>query len=272
MDKTIRFAGINTWIYSEKRFSIWLGNRESHWCDKKHYVNGQVGRWGYLGLTVTAGGEDRELRFRIGLGILTLYLSITGITRSNKEKLNAAAKAQGCYSYELDWSGNGNSTGFGLNFDSWDLACLELELWKNPHGTHYRKSWFKGFPYCQGWDGRTYFRDWFGGQNYVSQPLPGYTNVPVDVNLPEKSYPATVSIDRVTYGWKYWPKKGYRASIDVPDGLPKMGKGENSWDCGRNDTYGITFATTDVIQEPEAVAQMAAEYNLKDRKRYGDPF
>lgn len=65
--------------------------------------------------------------------------------------------------------------------------------------------------------------------------------IPVEVPMPEKSYPGTVKIFESI--WKR-PRSPFstrivRTTIEVPEGVPFPGKGENSWDCGE-DSYSAS--------------------------------
>lgn len=68
--------------------------------------------------------------------------------------------------------------------------------------------------------------------------------------------------------WKrarWFTHKNVRASVDIPAGIPHPGKGENSWDCGEDRTYGLTTKADTVEKAIAAVV----ESSLRDRRRYG---
>jgi hypothetical protein len=56
-----------------------------------------------------------------------------------------------------------------------------------------------------------------------------------------------------------------RANLDIERGVPTPGKGENSWDCGQDATYGLTCPASTV---EEALASLRASV-MRDRERYG---
>ena len=92
----------------------------------------------------------------------------------------------------------------------------------------------------------------------------------VIVPMPEKAYPATVTITRDIWRRKRWPFAWIRRTsswIDIPCGIPHSGKGENSWDCGDDGLFGCG------AEEPTCEAAIAAAVKsvLKSRKRYGMP-
>jgi hypothetical protein len=96
------------------------------------------------------------------------------------------------------------------------------------------------------------------------------SGVPVLVPMPEGSYAGTAKRERTTWTrprWPWWPLKIDRRSwwIDVPEGVPHPGKGENSWDCGEDGTMG---AGADADHLEGAIVRFV-EHVLRDRRRYG---
>lgn len=71
------------------------------------------------------------------------------------------------------------------------------------------------------------------------------------VPMPEKAYPATAKLEEYTWKRPRWPfaKTMKRVTIDIPGGIPFAGKGENSWDCGDDATFGITTGECRTIPE-----------------------
>lgn len=88
------------------------------------------------------------------------------------------------------------------------------------------------------------------------------------VPMPEKSYQATAQL--VEYTWKRprspFTKQFTRVQIDIPGGIPYEGKGENSWDCGTDATFGMTTGPCKSIAE--GVGQLVGSC-LHSRVRYG---
>lgn len=90
----------------------------------------------------------------------------------------------------------------------------------------------------------------------VAVPLPRKDDDGIGV----ETFPATVTLQREVWGMQVGPygrwtrttprerwisfylpgfnRVSYSAKIDIPDGLPVPGKGENSWDCGPDAIYG----------------------------------
>lgn len=87
------------------------------------------------------------------------------------------------------------------------------------------------------------------------------------VPMSERSYQATAKL--VLYEWKrprWFTKRMKRCEINVPEGIPHEGKGENSWDCGTDATFGIT--TGECYSIPQGVGILVGSV-LRDRVRYG---
>ena len=88
--------------------------------------------------------------------------------------------------------------------------------------------------------------------------------------MPEGDYEATYTFH--TSAWKRprspFTQKVNRVSIDLPVGIPHEGKGENSWDCGMDATYGVTMSRKD-DESIHDIAQRFALDQLKTRQKYG---
>ncbi len=152
------FAGLNAWTYSQNRAILWVGLRGSHYSDRRH-LKYERGEWGYLGLEVTFGGDERDIELRIGLGVTTIYIGVTGLVNSNQAKVEKAAKQQNCYAYELDYAYGGRTTGVMAGFHG--IKYLRFSVWCNGDSWTARKSSdkFKCFPYCEGWE-KSIFWQW----------------------------------------------------------------------------------------------------------------
>lgn len=79
-------------------------------------------------------------------------------------------------------------------------------------------------------------------------------SVTVLVPMPEGNYPATVKREDRVWRRSRWPwptrrRTDYR--IDIPNGIPFEGKGENPWDCGPDALYGTGGSSVaDLRAEP----------------------
>jgi len=89
----------------------------------------------------------------------------------------------------------------------------------------------------------------------------------IKIAMPESVYEGTCKIELVTRKRPRSPFKDqfYRADMDIPKGIPHPGKGENSWDCGEDATFGLSCQASSV---EEATAKLI-ESVLKSRRRYG---
>jgi hypothetical protein len=88
----------------------------------------------------------------------------------------------------------------------------------------------------------------------------------VKIPMPEGAYDATVAlgVDR----WerpRWFPLVIRRTRVDVPLGIPFPGKGENSWDCGEDASFGFTGPAENVA---DAIGKMVASV-LDKRRRHG---
>ena len=107
--------------------------------------------------------------------------------------------------------------------------------------------------------------DFFFGQPKYSNEIleKGETLIP----MLEGSYPATYELFVST--WKrprsFFKKQLKRITINIPKGIPHEGKGENSWDCGEDGTFGITCLANNL---EEGIGTLVGSC-LRDRKKYG---
>lgn len=95
------------------------------------------------------------------------------------------------------------------------------------------------------------------------------------VPMPEGNYDATWAKEKRTWRYERWPGKlldiirgpkvNTSVRLDIADGIPFQGKGENSWDCGMDGLFGCGGSTV------EAAVGRAVESVLRSRERYGGP-
>ena len=145
-----RFCGLNLWTYSGKRSIAWLGGKSSHYSEKKRYLKFEAGDWGYLGVEITVGGEEKEIMMRLGIGFSTLYIALTGVVPDAYEKAKKITIEHGGYAYELDYSNEGRETGAMLNFRR--TLWVRLSLWNSADRWTRRSitEKFRRFPFCEG--------------------------------------------------------------------------------------------------------------------------
>lgn len=93
----------------------------------------------------------------------------------------------------------------------------------------------------------------------------------VVVPMPERSYRAKAQLEEIRVGWKKLPRRFdttmRRVKLDMLEGeqVPHPGKGENSYDCDEDATFGLT---TPAYSIEEGVGALVASV-LRSRMRYG---
>lgn len=103
-----------------------------------------------------------------------------------------------------------------------------------------------------------------GRATYRCEPL---GSVETFIPMREGCYPATIVMERATWTRKRWfTKTLVRAKVDVPKGIPFMGKGENSWDQGDDGLFGMTCPAKNV----NAAIAKVVESVLESRRRHGE--
>lgn len=95
------------------------------------------------------------------------------------------------------------------------------------------------------------------------------------VPMPEGPYPATYVTERITRRHTRFPgtlidrwrrQSWISTTIEVPGGIPVEGKGENSWDCGMDGTFGISAPG----HVHDVIGSLVASVT-RDRARRGGP-
>jgi hypothetical protein len=220
---------------------------EAHWewvCWSK--------RWH---LQVDVGSDDANdgVSFDFGFGLFSFFFTVEGVLpRRIVEWGRQRALKTEWMGYEyMAWP---RSTGI-----RWFEKTIWFEIWNWDAGWDHRQPKWLSFNFSP-------VDFLFGKQEYSSKPL---TERPVvkQVMMPEASYPVTVTLTEDS--WKRprwpWPVVVRRAQIDCPGGIPKPGKGENSYDCGEDATYGLTCPAVTI---EEALEKLKASV-MRDRERYG---
>jgi hypothetical protein len=202
-------------------------------------VEWSFGRWG-LGLSLTVNRHEDD--FVLGLSVpgASLYLSGEGVFPASWRKRLPD-----------------------------DPHCIGFSV---HHGGLWWDVWQNDFEYRSGtprWrQGHFDPMDFLFGRTDHRKVLIGVH--PVEVPMPERSYPGSVTLFESVWTRRRWPRwpltsRMVRAEVDVPEGVPHPGKGENSWDCGEDATYNLTCPATTV---EGAVARMV-ENVMRDRRKYG---
>lgn len=242
----------------EGRATLWLTERTSlrwSWCFFDRRLSTAIG--------FSASGNDVQCMWHLALRwLFSLWFSIEsqalvrwlGVdyesakareSRQRASVIPARDVVPACYDIErrlelrfFDW---------GVWWNVW---------WRDDYTSSRDPRWRRG-----SWH---YLDTLLGRQKYSEETL---VEREVVIPMPEGTYPAKLKLDRDTWRrarWP-WPRVVMRAKIDIPKGIPVPGKGDNSWDCGADATFGMTFPSSSV---EHAIAHVV-ESCLKTRTRYG---
>lgn len=225
-------------ILRHGRAWLHVGKAEVHW----EWSFGKLG----LGADFRFFGDEEDFGWSLRLPGFSFYWDAAFIPWSWKRKL----KIKTCT--------HGYETGFYVS--DW---TLRIKVWRE---------------WCAGWNSKDRWwqrREWsfnpvdfaFGHLQYSGQPVETSED---EAAFPERTYKLKVEIVKATWRrkrWPWWPLKKtlYRATITSDRPVPEPGKGENSWDCGEDATYGLTCTASTRV---EAVTQFI-ESVLRTRARYG---
>lgn len=140
-----------------------------------------------------------------------------------------------------------------------DLSVHDAALWWQFGGNS--MEWSSRTPKWK--NGCFHFDDFFlGPQKFTGRVLSTHE---VLVPMPEGPYRATVKLEECVWKRPRWFAIVRRtATVDVPQGIPHQGKGENSWDCGEDALHGLSCSAETV---DEAIAKTVASA-LKSRRKY----
>lgn len=140
-----------------------------------------------------------------------------------------------------------------------DLGIHDNAIWWQFGGD--RMSWSSKTPKWK--NGNFKLDDFFLGKlNYVAgEPEVSEVKIP----MPEGAYAATVEMRDDRWERPRWRTfRMRRAKVDIAQGIPHEGKGENSWDCGEDRLWGWSGPAENV---EDAVAKTVQSV-LKSRRRY----
>jgi hypothetical protein len=88
----------------------------------------------------------------------------------------------------------------------------------------------------------------------------------VQIPMPEGAYDAVIEMSTDTWKRPRWfATRIRRCHTKIDIGIPFPGKGENSWDCGEDCSYGVSGPAETI----EAAIAMNVESVLRSRRRYG---
>lgn len=88
----------------------------------------------------------------------------------------------------------------------------------------------------------------------------------VEIAMLEGRYPATVTTYIAQWKRPRWPfaTQVHKAEINIPDGIPVPGKGDNSWDMDDDAVYSMTTPATTVHEAKQKIFDSV----MRDRIRY----
>jgi hypothetical protein len=103
----------------------------------------------------------------------------------------------------------------------------------------------------------------FGRDKYSEEQITPWE--PIVVAMPEGKYGGKLRLFTSVWKNRIRTKRIRRADIEMETGVPFPGKGENSWDCGEDCTYGLTCPAN----EPEEAIASLIKSVLRNRRVYG---
>lgn len=214
------------------------------------------------------GGEDEDFGLSLGAHWLHVHLALQRIfswdTRGKVyEWAKRRAKKLGGYAFEYD-----PFQGRSIVAASFHDSTIWLNLWNSPMSWSHddRKKWpWDG----NGWSFNLDVKDLALGKATYEERVKRVERS--EVIMPEGRYPAKVTFSKVRWKRRFGLGKWWwRVSVDVEGGIPFPGKGENSWDCGDDATFGSTEPIERCVGPAHVYCDRTAKYVLERRQRYGD--
>lgn len=135
---------------------------------------------------------------------------------------------------------------------------LNWAFWQPPWSWHSKTPWYRH-------GSIDLIEAVFGRTDVVRKPTKTYD---IEVPMPEGNYPGKVSFEECEMRRRRWPwvwRRWTSCHIETEKPIPIPGKGENSWDCDEDATYGI-YCQADSPQD--AVVKMF-ESVISRRYRHG---
>jgi hypothetical protein len=102
-----------------------------------------------------------------------------------------------------------------------------------------------------------------GRRNYTEEHDQGWQDIVI--TMPEGKYKGKLRLFIGTWKNRFRTMRIPRAEIEMEEGIPFPGKGENSWDCGEDATYGITCPAE---SEEQAICSLIQSV-MRSRRQYG---
>lgn len=189
------------------------------------------------GLSLTVDSEDNNLVFHFAFPPVSFWLTLPVIPKRLLRRWDISYRGHTFFEFRVfDWAFWWQ---FGGNDFEWSSSTPK---WKR---------------------GSFHVDDFFLGRMQYTEGKPEKHDVLIP--MPEGSYKAVLSLQDDSWKRPRWFRRVVRrAHIDIPQGIPHEGKGENSWDCGEDRTYGLTTQAETVEAAIAAVVQSV----LRSRRRY----
>lgn len=205
------------------------------------------------GMALIIGGEERDVRFRVGLPLLggwaiTLHDAFPDSWRRWSRRRGEAKAAaindigrERAYAYQHDLLCQGREIGISLFMDH-----LAVRLWSDPMDGKYHSVLLKDF--------------FLGRETYKTEKVAEHGAI---LKFPEGAYEATIMVEKATRSRRFArTTTGLRFTVAVEKGVPHPGKGENSYDCEEDATYSICYAEVPFSADlsPGDIRSMAMDY------------
>lgn len=254
----------------------WLGLFESdgqQWSGRSGIsINWE---WSFLwrtscGVSVTFKRQDGHgVGFHVALpfGLVSFYVTLLGgpFAWLARKVLPELAKNQrrSYPAQELPIKDYGDRELFNIYVMDW---ALWWNFWRDPMGGwSSRGPWWRKIQ-----SGNFDVLDFiFGRTKYAARVIEG--PLAVKIPMPERAYDATLEIQERTWRRPRWPFVWHRvigADFDSKqDPVPHPGKGESSYDCGEDATYGLSCACPTGRVEDAIGAYVSTVMN--SRRRHG---
>jgi len=189
----------------------------------------------FCGASVGIDGEDGGLKLHAALPPVSFWLCLPVPSGFFPEKLTRVFQFEFAEIRVFDWA-------------------VWWKFWTGDNWSSRTPKWR---------DGNFNFRDFVLGRAKYKEGDGRVQNVLIP--MPEGPYEATVKMTEDAWSRPRWfTQKIRRAKVDVPQGIPHEGKGENDYDCGEDRCYGISGPAENV---EDAVAMLVKSV-LRDRRRY----
>lgn len=234
-------------LFYQRHFKDEDGNHRGSWRFGKLGLRYEVSAFPSTSCGLSVCLDDEELQTHVALPPLSVFVSVEHpLQRAAFYKVTSKAERYA----------GGMTTG---------IRVFEWALWWDVW--HTRHEWKSTTPRWR--HGSFHPLDaWFGRLSINTVERSTHD---VLIPLAEKNYLAHVKLTDDTWTrarWPRWPftKQRFRCNVDIPGGIPVPGKGENSYDCGDDATFGLS---ADARTPEEAVAQVVQSVMNTRRRRGG---